>query len=140
LLQESLQFIKNLSIQIKYITHEDGWIADDNIMRKNYNMSKLVVCFGYREPFGLIPLEAMSCGIPVVALDEGGYKETVENNFTGFLVPRNPRIIANKIKELLTHPQLRQKFGRNSIITIEKKWTWEKNIQRLITKITPLFN
>lgn len=136
LLQESLQHIKSISPIIGYITHEDGWIGDDSIMRDYYNRSKLVVCFGYREPFGLIPLEAMACGIPVVALDEGGYKETVQHNVTGFLVPRDPQIIGKKLEELLTHTQLRQTFGKNARSIIEKQWTWEKSLQNFLKKIS----
>ena len=54
-----------------------------------YNKAKLVVYTPYMEPFGLVPLEAMSCGTPVVGVNEGGVMETVLNGKTGILVERN---------------------------------------------------
>jgi len=57
------------------------------------------------EDFGLTPLEAMASGKPVVAVDEGGYRETVSDNVTGLLVPPTAVSIASAIKKVSKSPK-----------------------------------
>lgn len=96
-----------------------------------YNKSKIVVALNRNEPFGLIPLEAMACGVPVIAVNEGGYKETIINKETGFLVPRDPKVIAKKINWLLLNTKERKIMGKRSREKVLKKWKWENTINRL---------
>jgi len=44
----------------------------------------VTVCLTQGEPFGMVPLESMSCGTPVIALDDGGYRETIVGVRQGF--------------------------------------------------------
>ncbi len=60
-----------------------------------YNKANLVVYTPYQEPFGLVPLESMSCGTPVVGVNDGGVMETVTNGKTGILTERDTKIFAN---------------------------------------------
>jgi len=54
-----------------------------------YNGAKAVIQTGYFEDFGLVPIEAMACGIPSIVVDEGGFKETIHSNWLGVRV-HNP--------------------------------------------------
>jgi glycosyltransferase involved in cell wall biosynthesis len=102
-----------------------------------YQKSKVVVCLAINEPFGLVPLEAMSCGIPVIAVDEGGYKETIINNKTGFLIKRDPKELSEKIKLLLSNPGLTKEMGASGREEILKKWIWGKRgkeLERILLK------
>jgi glycosyltransferase involved in cell wall biosynthesis len=64
------------------------------------------------EPFGLVVLEAMASGKPVVATAPGGPSETVANGQTGYLVkPSSPEEIASAIEKLIQDPQKRSRMG-----------------------------
>jgi len=68
------------------------------------------------EPFGIVALEAMSCGIPVVAANFGGLTEIVRNYNTGLLFrPRDPIDLARCIRTLCRDAALRKKMGMNGI-------------------------
>ncbi|KAK2582960.1 hypothetical protein KPH14_009016 [Odynerus spinipes] len=64
------------------------------------------------EHFGIVPLEAMYIGKPVIAHNSGGPKESVINNVTGYLVNGSSKEFAKKIKTLVTDPSLIEKFGK----------------------------
>ena len=73
------------------------------------------------ESFGIVLLEAMASGKPIVATDIPGYKSVVENNKQGILVPpKNESAIASSISTLLDNPDLCNEFGQNGIIKAQK--------------------
>lgn len=97
-----------------------------------YNKSKVLVALNHNEPFGLIPLEAMACGTPVIAVDEGGYNESVINNKTGFLISRNPNEFYDAISKIISNEKIREKMGRNARENVLRNWTWGKTIDRFL--------
>jgi D-inositol-3-phosphate glycosyltransferase len=77
-----------------------------------YRSADVVVCAPWYEPFGIVPLEAMGCGVPVVATAVGGLLDTVVDGVTGVLVPpRQPDALAAAMADLLADPARRAAMG-----------------------------
>jgi glycosyltransferase involved in cell wall biosynthesis len=73
----------------------------------------VVVAVPWYEPFGIVPVEAMACGRPVVGSSVGGLLDTVVPGATGELVPpRRPDLLAPVLRDLLNDPQRREAYGR----------------------------
>jgi D-inositol-3-phosphate glycosyltransferase len=71
-----------------------------------------VVCVPWYEPFGIVPLEAMACGVPVVASAVGGQIDSVVDGVTGVHVPpRDPERLAAALSALLAAPERRSELG-----------------------------
>lgn len=79
------------------------------------------------EGFGLVQLEAMACGKPVICTNIPGVKEVDEQEVASIHVPpKNSEALANAIIKLLEDEKLARKMGENGRKLVEKKYTWEK--------------
>jgi glycosyltransferase involved in cell wall biosynthesis len=77
--------------------------------------AEAVLCLPWYEPFGIVPLEAMACGVPVIATAVGGLLDTVVDGGTGVHVPpRDPDAAARALRSLLTDQAGRERLGRNA--------------------------
>ncbi|WP_347109129.1 glycosyltransferase [Paenarthrobacter sp. S56] len=86
-----------------------------------------VVCTPWYEPFGIVPLEAMASGVPVVAAAVGGLRETVVDQKTGLQVPpRDPEAVADAVGRLLADPALRAEMGRAGMRRARSRYSWER--------------
>ncbi|MDQ6739462.1 MAG: glycosyltransferase [Actinomycetota bacterium] len=86
-----------------------------------------IICAPWYEPFGIVPLEAMACGIPVVAAAVGGLIDTVVDRSTGLQVPpMNPAAIADAVGELLRDATLRARLGRAGQARVRSRYSWER--------------
>lgn len=105
---------------------------DRQILPFYYAAADLFITTPWYEPFGITPLEAMACGIPVVGSRTGGVKYSVAEGKTGFLVPpKDPDSLAKKIGHLLDNPLLAEKMGKNGIRRVHKLFTWKKVSQQI---------
>lgn len=87
----------------------------------------VVLCPGDYEPFGIVPLEAMACGRPVVATAVGGQLDTVADPATGRLVPpRDPEALARAVAELLADPRLREACGEAGRRRVLSRFGWAR--------------
>ncbi len=83
----------------------------DEEMRDLYRNAYAVLFSGINESWGLVPVEAMAVGKPVISVNEGGPKESVIDGKTGFLVNAEPYAFAEKMRLLADHPNLVRKMG-----------------------------
>lgn len=95
-------------------------------VRDLYRRAAVVACGQVREPFGLVPLEAMACRTPVVAVDEGGFRETITDGVTGLLVPRDASAMAAAIGRILDDDTLAEALGEAGLRDVRDRWTWER--------------
>ncbi|MDV3126934.1 glycosyltransferase [Mycobacterium sp. 21AC1] len=87
----------------------------------------VVACTPWYEPFGIVPLEAMACGIPVVASAVGGMLDTVVHDVTGRLVPpKRPDLLAETLNQLLRDDFLRQSLGAAGRDRARSRYSWER--------------
>ena len=98
-----------------------------------YRHALVTVCTARLEPFGLTSLESMSCGTPVVAVAQGGLRETVIDGLNGYLVERDAVSVADGIvrvarKELNSSPNLLHDF-------VSDKWTWQAASDRIVRQL-----
>ena len=86
-----------------------------------------MVCTPWYEPFGLVPLEAMACGVPVVASAVGGYLDTVVDGATGALVPpQRPDRLAAAMRRLLAEPFWREAYGTAGVDRARSRYSWDR--------------
>jgi D-inositol-3-phosphate glycosyltransferase len=87
----------------------------------------VVVCAPWYEPFGIVPLEAMACGRPVVASAVGGLLDTVVDGVTGVHVPaRSPVRLAQALAALLADAGLRARLGAAGAERARSRYTWRR--------------
>ncbi|MFC4053798.1 glycosyltransferase [Actinomadura syzygii] len=95
--------------------------------------ASLVVALPWYEPFGMVPLEAMACGAPVVASAVGGHLDTVVDGITGVLVPpREPEAAAVAIRALLTDPARRAQMGLAGRDRARVHYAWSRVAARTV--------
>lgn len=105
-------------------------ISDDDL-QGILNRAAVMVYAPRLEPFGLAPLEANACGVPVVAVAEGGVRETVVDGVTGLLVAHDPAAMAAGVTQLLQHPALARRLGTNARQAVESKWNLPSATDRI---------
>lgn len=92
-----------------------------------FRSADAVACTPWYEPFGIVPLEAMACGIPVVAAAVGGLTDSVVDHGTGLHVPpKDPAAIAEAVAMLLASPALRAKLGRAGERRAKARFSWNR--------------
>lgn len=98
---------------------------------KVYNESLITFSLSNFDTFGLVPLESFACEVPVIAFNVAGYKETVLDDQTGYLVDFDAKEIAKKATYLLKNRERISEMGITGRKWVEGKWTWEKQIKIL---------
>lgn len=109
-----------------------------------YNEVTALVFLPNMEPFGLVALEAMACGAPVIGVREAGIRESVIDGMTGILVDRNADDAGRAIAKLLRDPELRDRMSRQAVDYVRREWVWERTVdcylrevERVMTSFAP---
>jgi glycosyltransferase involved in cell wall biosynthesis len=103
-------------------------LLDEPLLVRRYCEAALVAYAPYNEPLGLVPLEAMACGTPVVGVLEGGLPETLLDGVTGLLVERDASTFGAAIEHLFREPARQRRFGTNGREHVLAHWTWESSV------------
>ena len=99
---------------------------DDVDLSLYYAAADICVVPSHYEPFGLVAIEAMASGTPVVASDVGGLQFTVVSQQTGILVPpKDAEAFSEAIDSILNNPQWRDELGINARRRVEDKFSWQ---------------
>ena len=97
-----------------------------------YSAAEVVVVPSHYESFGLVALEAMACGTPVVASETGGLAFLVRDGETGFHVPTaDPEALAERLRQLLRDELLRERLGRQAA-EYAKRYAWPLMAEQII--------
>ncbi|HRW05030.1 MAG TPA: glycosyltransferase family 4 protein [Caldilineaceae bacterium] len=97
-----------------------------------YAAAEMVVMPSHYESFGMVALEAMAMGTPVIASEVGGLAHLVQHGVNGFHVPsRDPEALAARILELLTDDELRIHLGEQARI-YTRRYHWSAIVERML--------
>jgi D-inositol-3-phosphate glycosyltransferase len=97
-----------------------------------YSAAEAVVVPSQYESFGMVALEAMACGKPVVASQIGGLAYLVQDGVTGFTIPVDEPIeLANRLTSLLQDPGLRDRMGKQAV-QVAREYAWDKITAKLL--------
>jgi glycosyltransferase involved in cell wall biosynthesis len=113
---------------------------DDDALIDALSRASMMVYTPRLEPFGFAPLEANACGLPVVAVAEGGVRETVQNGVNGLLVEHDPQAVADAIEYLRTHPNEAARMGQKGAQLVAEQWSVKAAVDRLEQNLQAVFN
>ncbi|MBG0771321.1 MAG: glycosyltransferase, partial [Anaerolineaceae bacterium] len=96
-----------------------------------YSAAEVVVMPSHYESFGMVALEAMACGTPVIASRVGGLAHLVKDGETGYFVPaQDPEALAEKLRLLFVEHDLRERMGQQAV-DYAQEFRWETITERI---------
>lgn len=119
--------------RLKELCHEhdlDDLVAflgrrDQDLLPYYYSAAEAVVVPSHYESFGMVALEAMACGTPVVASQIGGLAYIVQDGVTGYTVPSSDvKALADRLSELIKNPDLQSRLG-NQAASVAQGYSWD---------------
>lgn len=127
----------NLEQKISFL----GRVSDDSL-KKIYEDSDIFILPSLHETFGIVLLEAMSFGLPIVATDVGAIPELVSDDENGVLVrPDDPYSLANAMRQLMLSPDKRKKLGNKGyefIVANRDYYSWDSVGERILNALLKL--
>jgi glycosyltransferase involved in cell wall biosynthesis len=125
-----LEDMKRLAAQLEVDFEPLVKIDDDELVRV-LNRALLMIYCSRLEPFGFAPLEANACGTPVLAVAEGGVRESIVNEVNGLLVDSEPRAMAAAITRLSHDREYARRLGQTARRQVLEQWSLEAAVERL---------
>ncbi|MHA1537101.1 MAG: glycosyltransferase family 4 protein [Alphaproteobacteria bacterium] len=106
-----------------------GWVKPDAVYDLVSQSTVMLVPSRWREPFGIVAIEAALMARPVIAARTGGLAEVVIDGKTGFLVDKeDPAALAERLREVLSKPELAAKLGKNARADMLKRFSMDANV------------
>lgn len=133
---------RTIEVKLILITQEDLMInatfpvqiikpSSDQDMVAIYQRADIFVFPSWYEGFGLPPLEAMACGIPVVTADCGGVRDYVQDGYNALVTPiKDPVSLADAIQKIAYDPMLANHLSHNGLETT-KEFGWDAFVNRI---------
>ncbi|MCB0359814.1 MAG: glycosyltransferase family 4 protein [Bdellovibrionales bacterium] len=123
---EIIEMAKHLNVSM-----EIRKIWNDDVLVDLYNRAIVLVYTPVMEALGLAALEAMACGTAVVAVREGGIRETVVEGRTGILSDRDENEFAAALVSAINNKDLIQEMGKAGSIEVQQHWQWDGAIEHI---------
>jgi glycosyltransferase involved in cell wall biosynthesis len=120
---------QNVDLAIKILVPEEELV-------RTYNEARAVIYTPEQEPFGLVPLEAMACGTPVIGVREGGIPETIKDGCSGILIGRNEQECTVAIERILWDDNLCRQLGQSGPDYVRRCWSLEGRTRELEAALT----
>ncbi len=96
-----------------------------------YSAADVVVVPSHYESFGMVALEAMACGTPVVASQVGGLAFLIKDGVTGFVIPNDePDLLAGRLVDILQNQELQIRLGKQGELAA-RDYSWDKIAARI---------
>lgn len=115
----------------RYQIRELGWVQDEGQMARAYAAADVFVMPSLAESFGMMALEAMACGTPVVAFEGTALPDTVRAPEAGLVVPaRDSRALADALAQLLGDDALRARMGQAGRRIVEQDYSHRQYVER----------
>lgn len=144
LLDECLKLTNKLMINEKVIFHgaQDNSFVQERLQQASiFVQHSIKASNGDMESQGISLIEAMASGIPTVVTDHNGFKETVSDEKTGFLIPeRNINLMSEKIIQLIENRTLREQMGANGQKKVENEFDANMLCYKITTIIENILN
>jgi glycosyltransferase involved in cell wall biosynthesis len=111
--------------------HFTGWLSPD-ALADWYGAADVLVVPSWYEPFGMVILEGMLHGLPIVASAVGGPADILEHGRTGLLVPpRDIGALAESILDLVRDPARRRRMGAAAATEVRRTWLWPRLVEKM---------
>jgi glycosyltransferase involved in cell wall biosynthesis len=130
--QKLSRTVEKKDIKIKvFETKGEMSTNSDKVLSDAYSSSLATLCVSQNEPFGLSAIESMACATPVLAVNQGGFRESVIDGQTGFLLARNIKAFEQKIDFLIKNKLQTQRMGMCARKHVINNFSWHKHNQIL---------
>ena len=111
--------------------HFTGWLTPEELAGW-YAAADVLVVPSWYEPFGMVILEGMLYGLPIVATEVGGPAEILEHELTGILChPKDVDALGKAILRVVTNPELRQRIGAAAANKVRGHWLWSQIVGQM---------
>ncbi len=125
------QWMMDALLPYRSQVHFTGWLSPQEVA-KWYCAADVLVVPSWYEPFGMVVLEGMLYGLPLVAADVGGPAEILEHERTGLLFPaKDTTALTDALLKLVSSTELRQRIGTAAAREVRHKWLWLHLVKKI---------